>query len=289
LKVLVIGRNGQVARALAERSAGRADLELRCVGLPNLDLEAPGDAERVLSEQPLDIVVNAAAYTAVDEAEDEPEKAFRVNADAAGEIAAAAQRLGVPLIHLSTDYVFDGQASVPYREDSPTGPLNVYGRSKLSGEERVREGNPRHLILRTSWVFSPFGRNFVKTMLRLAEQKGEIAVVDDQVGTPTSAFDVADAVLAALPAVKDGASGTFHFAGDRALSWAELADEVFRTSSALGGPRASVRPISSADYPTRAARPAYSALDSGRFEARFGLAASDSSIGDVVKRIIAAQ
>jgi dTDP-4-dehydrorhamnose reductase len=184
--------------------------------------------------------------------------------------------------------VFDGRATEPYKEDDPTGPLNVYGNSKLAGEERVRSANPHHVILRTSWVYSPFGRNFVKTMLRLAEEKDEIAIVADQMGTPTNALDIAEAVLGIVQPVSDGASGTFHFAGRGICSWADVAEAIFSASIAREGPSASVRRISTIDYPTRAVRPAFSALDSGRFHAEFGMSARDwrVAVDEVVGRVV---
>ena len=161
MKVMATGRSGQLARSLAERSA---EHEIIPVGRPDLDLEVPGSAETAIRRILPEVVINAAAYTNVDDAEDEPERAFRINADAAGEVAETANLLGIPVIHLSTDYVFDGASSTAYDEDAPVAPLGVYGHSKLAGEERVRGGNSRHLIIRTAWVYSPFGRNFVKTI-----------------------------------------------------------------------------------------------------------------------------
>ena len=289
MNVLVIGVGGQVARSLAERSRRHEGFQVRFVGRPDIDLEIAGSAERAIAGTPSDIVINAAAYTAVDQAEEELQQAFRINAEAAGEIASAAARNGTPIIHLSTDYVFDGRVSEPYREDSPTAPLNVYGRSKLAGEERVRTANPRHLILRTAWVHSPFGRNFVKTMLRLAEEKDEIAIVADQVGSPTSALDIADAIFAILGPISNGITGTFHFAGAGTASWADVAEEIFRVGTETGGPMARVRRITTEDYPTRAVRPTYSALDSSLFEKTFGIHVRDwrAGVREVVNRVIA--
>lgn len=174
MKVLVTGREGQVVRALLERGADVPGLELIAVGRPELDLAEPGNATEVVRRITPDVVVSAAAYTAVDQAEDEPELANRVNGEAPGELAAAAREIGAPIIHLSTDYVFGSKAE-PYREDDPVGPIGAYGRSKLLGEERVRAENPDHLILRTAWVYSPWGKNFVKTMLALARDRDEMA------------------------------------------------------------------------------------------------------------------
>jgi dTDP-4-dehydrorhamnose reductase len=189
-----------------------ANFEIISTARPAVDLEIPGSLAAHIRLVAPDAVVNAAAYTDVDRAEDEPDHAFRINADAAGEAAAAAREIGASIVHISTDYVFDGAGSVPYREDAPTHPVGVYGKSKLAGEEQVRAANPQSLIMRTAWLYSPFGRNFVRTMLRLASERPEIAVVDDQRGTPTSALDLADAILHAVgPTILPAAAA--HVAG----------------------------------------------------------------------------
>src|SRR3954452_12728393 len=185
MKVLVIGSSGQLAQSLLERAVGRGGIALRAIGRPEIDLEVAGAASSAIAAAAPDVVINAAAYTAVDQAEDEPERAFRINADAAGEIAAATAGKA-RLVHVSTDYVFDGTAEGAYGENAEPNPLNVYGRSKLAGEANVRSANPEHVIVRTSWVYSPFGRNFVATMMAAAERNDHLAVVDDQRGCPTS-------------------------------------------------------------------------------------------------------
>jgi dTDP-4-dehydrorhamnose reductase len=290
MKVLVTGSSGQLARSLLERASSWSNFEVVAVGRPELDLEIRGSAERVIAAAAPDVVINASAYTAVDEAEDEPERAFRVNADGAGEVAAAAFNAGAPIIQISTDYVFDGQSNAPIREDTPTSPLGVYGASKLGGEEQVRAANPQSLILRTSWVYSPFGQNFVKTMLRLARERDDIAVVDDQIGCPTSALALAEALLGAARLWSSGQdrSGTYHLAGRGRCSWADFAEEIFRISYALGGPSANVRRIATPDFPTRARRPPNSTLDSGKFERRFGYALPDwrDSLAPVVELLV---
>lgn len=274
MRLLVTGRNGQVARSLAERAAEWPDLELTFAARPEVDLSHAEELAAAIHRLRPDLVMNAAAYTEVDRAEEERELAFRINAEAAGEAAAAAARLGIPIIQLSTDYVFDGRASEPYDDDAPTGPINVYGASKLAGEEAVSAANSQHLILRTSWLVSPFGRNFVKTMLRLAEERDEIAVVDDQFGSPTSALELADALLRIADRWRDGdlagVGQVLHLAGEGATSWAGLAEQVMQFSAARGGPSARIRRITTADYPTAAKRPAHSALDSSRFRQLFG-------------------
>jgi dTDP-4-dehydrorhamnose reductase len=272
VKLLVTGRDGQVARSLAARIAASHGIEVVFAARPELDLARPDTIAAVIEAARPDVVVSAAAYTAVDQAEDEPDLAFAVNAAGAGEVAKAAASIGAPVIHLSTDYVFDGTQDRPYREDDPTGPQGVYGASKLAGERAVAEANPRHVIVRTAWVYSPFGKNFVKTMLRLAQTRDEVSVVADQWGNPTSADDIVEAVLVAARRLVSGdfdAWGVYHFAGQGKASWADFAEEIFRVSSERGGPGADVRRIGTADYPTKARRPANSQLDSGRFRRVF--------------------
>lgn len=267
------------------------DIELLAAGRPEVDLERPGSVAAAIRSAAPDVVINAAAYTAVDQAETEPGRAFRINAEAAGEAAIAAAEVAAATIQISTDYVFDGSTSAGYREEDPACPLNVYGRSKLAGETLVKKANPRHAIVRTSWIYSPFGNNFVKTMLRLAADRDEIAVVSDQVGNPTSALDLADALLLMLPAMSSGNGNIgkiYHLAAPNACSWADLAVHIFRSSGALGGPTARVTPVPSAQYPTLARRPSNSMLDSSRFFSDFGarLPQWQASVETVLKRLI---
>ncbi|WP_029351385.1 dTDP-4-dehydrorhamnose reductase [Bosea sp. 117] len=291
MRLLVTGTEGQVARALAERAG--ADLDVIRLGRPELDLAAPSDFATLFAAHAPDVVVSAAAYTAVDKAESEPELAFAVNADGAGAVAAAAAALGVPVIHLSTDYVFDGATPRALTEDDPTGPVGVYGASKLAGEEKVAAANPRHVILRTAWVYAPFGANFLRTMLRLASTRDEVRVVADQHGTPTSALDIAAGVeqvarnLLARPQ-ETRLAGIFHLTAQGGpTDWAAFATEVFRAASAHGGPGARVVPITTADYPTPAKRPAWSWLDGGRLSEIHGVTLPDwrSGVEQVVGRL----
>ena len=234
--------------------------------------------------------MSAAAYTAVDRAEEEPALAEAINGTAPGVLARAAKAAGAAVIHLSTDYVFDGTADRPYREDDPTAPLGVYGRTKLMGEEAVRASGAAHAVVRTAWVVSPFGANFVRTMLRLAETRDELGVVGDQLGCPTSALDIADGLYALIAARRGGwGAETFHLAGTGEASWAELASHVFKSSAALGGPSATVRPITTADYPTRAARPANSRLNTDALERATGWRAPPwrESATEIVERLLA--
>jgi dTDP-4-dehydrorhamnose reductase len=270
MRIVVTGREGQVARALIEHGADEGH-DVVPLGRPELDLA--GDAQAIfaaIAASRPQVIVSAAAYTAVDKAELEPEQAFAVNAAGAGAVAAAARRLGVPLVHLSTDYVFDGAKSSPYVEDDPTGPTGVYGASKLAGEQAVLAAHDDVAILRTAWVYSPFGANFVKTMLRLAKDRDEVGVVCDQHGNPTSAGDIAAGVIRVAANLLNGSlgeqRGVFHMAGRGDASWAEFARAIFRASAAAGGPSAAVREIATRDYPTPARRPANSRLDCGKLE-----------------------
>jgi dTDP-4-dehydrorhamnose reductase len=291
MKILVTGAEGQLARSLVERAAARSHMRLVALGRPRLDLAREGSATSAIEALRPDIVVNAAAHTAVDTAEDEPQLAFRINAEAAGEVAAAAAGVGARVVQVSTDYVFDGRNKDPYREGDPTHPLGVYGASKLAGEERVRGANPRHTIVRTAWLYSPFGRNFVRTIMDAALVRDVLTVVDDQLGSPTSALDLAEGLLAMTDGWKDspevGTGETYHLAGRGVASWCALADHVMGECRARGLASAEVRPIGTADWPTRAARPANSVLDSGKFASDFGFIMPDwrSSVSSVVARI----
>jgi dTDP-4-dehydrorhamnose reductase len=237
------------------------------------------------------VVINAAAYTAVDQAEDEPERAFRINGAAAGELAAAAQYAGARFIQVSTDYVFDGSAEGAYTEDAPLAPLGVYGQSKLSGEEQVRRENADHVIVRTAWVYSPFGRNFVKTMMNAAKSRDELTVVGDQVGNPSSALDLADGLLAIANTwsrePSRGLGQTYHLAGTGSVSWCGFAEQIMAECARRGLPAATVRPIRTEDWPTKAARPRNSQLDCSKFERDIGFACPEwrSSTTRVVERL----
>jgi dTDP-4-dehydrorhamnose reductase len=262
MRLLVTGHEGQVARSLVERGAARPGVEVVAVGRPELDLLDPASIERAIGRHRPDVVVSAAAYTAVDQAEDEPDLAFAVNAAGAGAVAAAAALEGLPVIHLSTDYVFSGDKGGPYAEEDEPAPLGVYGRSKLEGERLVAAANPRHVILRTAWVYSPFGRNFVKTMLRLAAERDEVAVVSDQWGNPTSALDIADGILHISSIIRTGRGyGLYHLAGTSEATWADFAERIFAVARDLGAPTAGVRRIPTSAYPTRARRPISSTLN----------------------------
>ena len=290
--VVTGGPDGQVLLSLAERG-GAAGHDIVALGRPELDLM--GDEEaivRAIEQARPDVVVSAAAYTAVDKAESERDLAFAINARGAGAVAKAAEQLGVPVIHISTDYVFDGSKPAPYVESDVPNPVSVYGASKLAGEEAVLAATPNAAILRTAWVYSPFNANFVKTMLRLASDRDEVGVVADQRGNPTSALDIAKAILAVaanlVASDKPDLRGVFHMTGQGEGSWADFAEHIFATSAAAGGPTASVRRISTTDYPTPARRPANSRLDSSKLHETHKVRLSDwrSSTREVVRRLV---
>lgn len=286
MRILVSGRNGQLAMSLIEQAATRPGFEVIAMGRPELDLEDPASVGPAIAAARPDLVINAAAYTAVDKAEQEPEKAFAVNRDGASAAAAAAAGLNVPFIHLSTDYVYPGTKPGPYVETDATGPLGVYARSKLEGEIAVRGAHPTALVLRTSWIYSPFGANFVKTMLRIGKDREEVSVVDDQIGNPTSALDLADAILRIAPGLDAG--GIYHLCGSGDVTWCGFAREIFAQSKALGGPCPKVRAITTADYPTPARRPANSRMSTDAFAARFGfrLRPWQDALAETVARLV---
>lgn len=275
LRVVLIGGKGQVATSLA-RVLPSSGFEVTTLARPQFDLTAPQAlADAIIAAKP-DVVINPAAHTAVDRAEDEPELAFAINRDAAGTIASAAAKAGAVIIHYSTDYVFDGRQSKPYLETDPTGPQGVYGASKLAGEQAVAAANPRHVILRTAWVCSADGANFLKTMLRLAAERPELKVVDDQHGSPTFAADIAAAtarIATACTALPAGAPqfGVFHLVSQGEVTWCGFARAIMAASKARGGASVPVSAITTADFPTKAKRPAYSKLDTGKLSRLHGI------------------
>jgi dTDP-4-dehydrorhamnose reductase len=290
VKVLVTGREGQLARGLLEAAEG-AGVQLVAIGRPDVDVADEGSVAAAVARERPDIVVNAAAYTAVDRAESEPVVAHAVNALGAERVAKACAANAIPIIHISTDYVFDGAKAGPYREDDPTGPINVYGQTKLEAEQRVAKACERHLILRTAWVHSPWGANFVKTMLRLATTRPSIGVVDDQLGSPTYAPDLAKIVLAvAARAAADPAGmrwGIYHAVGSGETNWYGFAREVFQCAAEQGLPVADVTAIPASAFPTPARRPANSRLNCDRLRLLLGLELPDWRVGvkDCVARL----
>ncbi len=273
MRLAVTGKNGQVVSAL--QALASDELEIVALGRPELDLAQPETVLKALRNVKPDVVVSAAAYTAVDKAESEQDVAFAVNRDGARAVAQAASDIGIPVIHLSTDYVFDGTKTTAYVENDPTGPTSVYGRSKLEGERAVSEVTDNYVVLRTAWVYSEYGNNFVKTMLRLSENRDEINVVADQFGCPTSANDIAAAVITiARRLVEDSSAhlrGVFHLSGTGETNWANFAKQIFAFSEENGGKSMIVNDITTAQYPTPARRPANSRLDCSKLEAVYGI------------------
>jgi len=279
MTVLVFGKSGQVGRELARRGT------VVSLGRDDANLADPAACAAKIHEMRPDLVINAAAYTAVDAAESDEAAAFVVNADAPGAMAVACARIGVPFLHISTDYVFDGSGDQAWRVGDETGPVSAYGRSKLAGEAAVVAAGGPHAILRTSWVFSADGANFVKTMLRLAASRDNLNVVADQVGGPTAAADIADALLVMAEAflAGRGASGIYHFAGAPDVSWADFAREIFAQS----GQAVAVSDIPSEQYPMPAARPANSRLDCRDLARDFAISRPEwrSSLADVLAEL----
>lgn len=294
MRLLIAGWQGQIARGLVEAAPACPDVMACAVGRAALDICSARSIERALSPIEPTVVINSAAYTAVDKAESDEERAFALNRDGARLLAEAAARRRIPIIHISTDYVYDGHKSGAYVEDDVTAPTTVFGRSKLEGEAAVRDANDKHVILRTAWVFSPAGRNFVKTMLEKAGEQDVVRVVDDQHGSPTYGPHLVAAILELARQLSgkkadEGPWGVYHAANSGTTTWAEFAEEVFRRSAALGGPSARVEPIKSIDYPTPAQRPANSQLDCSKLERTFGLRLPSWQEGaaDCVARLLA--
>ena len=269
MTILVIGRSGQVATELARIGGAR----VRCMGRDEADLAAPARCGDIIEQGDWEAVINAAAWTAVDAAEEHESEAHRINAEAPGEMARAAALKGIPFVQISTDYVFDGQGDAPFPVDAAPAPLGAYGRTKLAGEEAVRDAGGTHAILRTSWVVSAHGKNFVKTMLRLGAERDRLTIVSDQIGGPTAASDIARACLAIADALQGdpARTGTYHFSGGPDVSWADFAREIF----AQAGLAPEVVDIPSSEFPTPAARPGNSRMDNSATEAAFGIARPD--------------
>jgi len=276
MKILLLGRHGQVARELQLTLAGAG--ELIVLGHDQLDLAAPAQIRRQVRALKPQLIINAAAHTAVDQAESEPELAFALNATAPGVLAEEAAALGVPLLHYSTDYVFDGSQSAPYDEDDAPNPLSVYGRSKLAGEQAIRAVGGAHLILRTSWVYSLHGRNFLLTMQRLLQERDELRVVDDQIGAPTWAGSIATATAQLVErwrAGRAGPWGTYHLCAAGETSWFGFAGAIAERLREQGKPCARLLPIPSSAYPTPARRPLNSRLSCARLHADWGVQLPD--------------
>ncbi|NNE40761.1 MAG: dTDP-4-dehydrorhamnose reductase [Marinicaulis sp.] len=268
MRYLIFGKNGQVARAL--RAVLYDNKNARFLGSADCNLLNASAAAAAIQNYMPDCVINAAAFTAVDKAETDRDAAFQLNATAPAEMADTARDVGAKFIHISTDYVFDGESETPYSEETPTNPINTYGASKLRGEELLLKANPASIILRTSWVFSATGTNFVKTMLRMAASNETVTVVDDQFGGPTSAADITNTILD-IAYAKPGPAGIFHYQGSPGVCWADFAREIFSAS----GNRTEVIGISTSEFETSAQRPLNSLLDCSKLHKVFGISQPD--------------
>lgn len=291
--ILVTGGTGQVGLELLHQP-WPAEVTVLAPGRDALDLASRESIAAWFAGRTVDCIINPAAYTAVDLAEENVGTAFLANAQGPAWLADIARERNIPLLHVSTDYVFDGALDRPYREDDPVAPLGVYGASKLAGELAIRAGAPRHVILRTAWVISAQRNNFLKTMLRLAGDRPELRVVADQHGCPTGARDIAAALRAlalAHLADADASCGTYHFVNAGNTTWHGLAEAVMAASAARGGPHVPVIPITSAEYPQRAARPANSRLDPAKLMRDFGITPRPwkEAVGEIVNELGLAQ
>ncbi|BBF81376.1 dTDP-4-dehydrorhamnose reductase [Asticcacaulis excentricus] len=274
MRLLVTGKEGQVVTAIKQQAADKG-IEIVTLGRPEADLADPESLYAPVIEAKPDVIVSAAAYTAVDKAESEAEIAEAVNGKAPGVLARAAKALNVPILHISTDYVFAGDKTDFYVESDETGPTSVYGLTKLHGEQAVAAETDNHVVLRTAWVYSPFGNNFVKTMLRLSETRDELNVVADQQGCPTSALEIARAVLEIAERVSSDADpklrGIFHLTAQGEANWAQFAQAIFKGQQERGGKAMTVNPIPSSQYPTPAKRPANSRLSGDKLAVAYGI------------------
>lgn len=272
MKILVAGANGQLGSEIRNLASGYPAYEFFYTDFPDIDLTDQRSVDALIEKGGFEFIINCAAYTAVDKAETDMESAFKVNRDGVRYLAAAANRTNAFLIHISTDYVFDGQAHQPYKEDEPTEPVSAYGITKLEGEKEVFRNTERAIIIRTSWLYSSYGNNFVRTMLRLGRERGEVSVVSDQLGSPTCAYDLAKAILDIIPkCVGFSHPEIFHYAGQGVISWYDFALAIFE----LSGITCRVNPILTKDYPTAARRPLYSVLDSSKIRSQFDLIIPD--------------
>jgi len=275
MRILLTGANGQVGRELSS-CGGQRGFEILALDRSDLDITDPVSVSREVNRSGVSLVVNAAGYTAVDEAESEPELAFATNRDGPAYLASACGKAGIPLVHISTDYVFDGQKKGAYLETDPVSPLSIYGKSKAAGEVEVREHLKEHLILRTGWLYGVHGHNFVKTMLRLGREREKVQVVTDQYGCPTYAADLAETILRIAAKLLDGRQvhwGTYHYCGKGVTSWHGFAEAIFNLARKYVPLKVKqTEAITTAEYPTAAKRPANSVLDCSLFRSHFGFA-----------------
>jgi dTDP-4-dehydrorhamnose reductase len=272
MKLLVLGSHGQIGHELC-RLAWPQNYQVAAFDRAEVDITQQQAVIAAVARERPHVIINAAAYTAVDRAETDAESAWAGNCSGPRHLAAACNAAGIPLIHLSTDYVFDGSKSGPYRDDDPVNPLGVYGGSKEAGDRAIREALSEHVILRTAWVYSAHGHNFVRTMLRLASDRPVLRVVADQIGSPTSAADIAQAIGVIVQRIAAGDThwGTYHYAGDGAVTWHGFAEAIFDLAAPWRGPPPKVEAITTAEYPTPARRPANSVLDCSHIGEVFGI------------------
>lgn len=269
MNILVTGGNGQLGSELKGCADREKAMTFFFYDLPELDITDSGSIRRICREHDISTIVNCAAYTAVDKAEEEEEAAYRVNRDGPAVLAEVTRERNALLLHVSTDYVFNGESCVPYREDDPSSPLGVYGRSKWEGEEQIRRRASSYMIVRTSWLYSSYGQNFVKTMLRLGKERELLKVVFDQIGSPTSAADLAGALVSILTQYDSAHtySETYHYSNEGVCSWYDFALAIMRAKDI----RCNVLPVGSEEYPTKAKRPHYSVLHKGKIKEHWGL------------------
>jgi len=294
MTILITGARGQLGRELTEQGQGRG-CRVQAPSEDDLDITDLEKVDRVIDLHQPDLVVNTAAYTQVDKAESEEALTFEVNKTGCANLARICAKNQIPLVHISTDYVFNGQKGTPYLETDPISPLGVYGRSKAEGEIEIRKHLKEHIILRTSWLYGIYGQNFVKTMLNLAASKPKIQVVSDQFGSPTNSADLALSILTLSDRLQSGfdiAWGTYHYCGRGVISWYTFAEKIMKLAHLHGGlPATRVEPIATADYPTRVERPVYSALDCGRINKHFGIKPQpwQESLETTIRKLLAAR
>jgi len=291
MKILVAGSKGQLGRELTRKSSD-FDFEILGIDRFQLDITRQNQIESFLTQFQPSLVINAAAYTNVDTAESDPKTAFAVNKTGSSNLAKVCEKYAIPLIHISTDYVFDGQKGSAYVETDPVSPLGVYGKSKEEGESEIRLHLKAHVIIRTAWLYGAYGHNFVKTMLRLGKEKSDIKVVDDQYGSPTSASDLAEAVLTIAKQIDNGLDvkwGTYHYCGKGITTWHGFAEKIFETAKKYGPLKiTNIKPVTTAEYPTQAKRPAFSALDCTLIEKNFSISPKpwEESLKVVIDRVL---
>ncbi|MBW1758998.1 MAG: dTDP-4-dehydrorhamnose reductase [Deltaproteobacteria bacterium] len=291
MKILVTGSKGQLGWELIRKSSD-FDFEILGTDRFQLDITRQNQIESFFTQFQPDLVINAAAYTNVDAAESDPKTAFAVNKTGPSNLAKVCEKYAVPLIHVSTDYVFDGQKGSPYLETDPVSPLGVYGKSKEEGENEIRLHIKAHVIIRTAWLYGAYGHNFVKTMLRLGREKNGIIVVDDQYGSPTSASDLAEAVLTISKQIQDGLDvkwGTYHYCGKGITTWHGFAEKIFETAKKYGPLKiTNIKPVTTTEYPTQTKRPEFSALDCTLIEKNFSINPKpwEDSLKVVIDRVL---